>query len=237
MGDCEEFGGMRVFESTSPDQGLIAPREAAAGGDCCARPESWSAAAAWARRLAWLSLAWMTVEAVLGLVAGYRSGSSALIGWAFGSAVEAAASVIVIWRFTGSRMHSETAEARARKAVAVSFWVLAPYIAVLACLELAGGKAPAATALGLGVTAASMVGMPALGYAKHRLGERLDSAATSGEGTQNLMCAAQAAAVLGALAVTAAVPSAWVIDPAVALAVAAWSVREGVEGWRGRDCC
>lgn len=179
----------------------------------------------------------MTVEAVLGLVAGYRSGSSALIGWAFGSAVEAAASVIVIWRFTGSRMHSETAEARARKAVAVSFWALAPYIAVLACLELAGGKAPGTTALGLGVTAVSMVGMPALGYAKQRLGERLGSAATSGEGTQNLMCAAQAAAVLGALAVTAAVPSAWVIDPAVALAVAAWSVREGVEGWRGRDCC
>jgi divalent metal cation (Fe/Co/Zn/Cd) transporter len=163
----------------------------------------------------------MTVEAVLGLVAGYRSGSSALIGWAFGSAVEAAASVIVIWRFTGGREHSEAAEARTRKAVAISFWVLAPYIAVLACLALAGGTPPGTTAIGLGVTAASVVGMPVLGYAKHRLGDRLDSEATSGEGTQNLMCAAQAAAVLVALAITAAVPSAWIIDPAVALLVAA----------------
>jgi divalent metal cation (Fe/Co/Zn/Cd) transporter len=179
----------------------------------------------------------MTVEAVLGLFAGYRSGSSALIGWAFGSAVEAAASVSVIWRFTGSREHSEAAEARARKAVAISFWVLAPYIAVLACLALAGGTPPGTTAIGLGVTAASVVGMPVLGYAKHRLGDRLDSEATSGEGTQNLMCAAQAAAVLVALAITAAVPSAWIIDPAVALVVAAWSIREGIEAWQGQECC
>lgn len=179
----------------------------------------------------------MTVEAVLGLLAGYRSGSSSLIGWAFGSAVEGAASAIVIWRFTGSRTCSETAEDRARRAVAIGFWALAPYVAALAGLELAGGKPPATTALGLGVTAASVVAMPALGVAKHRLGDRLASGATSGEGTQNLMCAAQGAGVLAALAVTTAVPSAWIIDPVVALAIAAWSVREGIEAWRGEDCC
>lgn len=213
---------------------------AACGDECCSAAGSsagWEAASGWARRLAWLSLAWMTAEAVLGLVARYRSGSSALAGWAFGSAVEAAASVIVIWRFTGTRSHSETAEDRATTAVDVSFWVLAPYIAVLAGLELAAGKPPGTTALGLGVTAASLVGMPALGLAKHRLGARLDSAATAGEGTQNLMCAAQAAAVLVALAITAAAPGAWVIDPAVALAVAGWSIKEGIEAWQGNDCC
>jgi divalent metal cation (Fe/Co/Zn/Cd) transporter len=209
------------------------------GDTCCQpkRPSHWQAAATSARQLAWLSLASMTVEAALGLLAGYRSGSAALIGWAFGSAVEAAASLIVIWRFTGQRTTSETAEASAAKAVAVSFWVLAPYIAVLACLELAAGHAPGATALGLGVTAASVVGMPALGVAKRRLGAGLGSAATAGEGTQNLMCAAQAAAVLLALAVTAAAPGAWSIDPAIALGVAAWSVREGFQAWNGDGCC
>lgn len=38
--------------------------------------------------------------------------------------------------------------------------------------------------------------MPALGIAKRRLGGELHSEATAGEGTQNLLCAAQAAAVL-----------------------------------------
>jgi divalent metal cation (Fe/Co/Zn/Cd) transporter len=232
-------GVSRVIESKSSDLGLLTPAVVAEADSCCdaSHTESWATAAAWARRLAWVSLVWMATEAFLGLIAGYHSGSAALIGWAFGSAVEAAASVIVIWRFTGTRVHSELSETRARKAVAVSFWALAPYIAVLACLELAAGTAPSATALGMGVAAASVIGMPILGYAKRRLGTRLGSAATSGEGTQNLMCAAQAAAVLVALVVTAAMPSAWVIDPVVALAVAAWAIREGIEGWRGKDCC
>jgi len=48
------------------------------------------------------------------------------VGWALGSAIEAAASVIVVWRFTGSRVLSETVEQRAQRAVTVSFWLLAP---------------------------------------------------------------------------------------------------------------
>ena len=45
----------------------------------------------------------------------------------------------------------------------------------------------------------------------------MGSAATAGEGTQNYMCAAQAAAVLLGLAVTAAWPAAWWLDPAIGL--------------------
>ena len=107
------------------------------GKECCAEEccsaqggdPGWLAAARRARRLAWASLAWMTAEGTVGLLAGYASGSAALTGWAFGSAIEGAASMIVIWRFTGSRTLSPAAEARARRAVAVSFWLLVPYIA------------------------------------------------------------------------------------------------------------
>ncbi len=52
--------------------------------------------------------------------------------------------------------------------------------------------------LGIVVTAASVLVMPVLGIAKRRLGIHLESRATAGEGTQNLVCAAQAAAVLAA---------------------------------------
>jgi divalent metal cation (Fe/Co/Zn/Cd) transporter len=134
-------------------------------------------------------------------------------------------------------MLSETAERRAQKAVAVSFWLLAPYIAVEAIRDLAAHHPASATALGIAVTAASVIIMPVFGIAKHHLGERLGSDATAGEGTQNLMCAAQAAAVLLSLAVVAIWPRGWPIDPIIALGIAGWSVWEGNRSWRGACCC
>jgi len=199
--------------------------------------ERWLRSARYARWLAWASLAWMAAEGLLGLVAGLAAGSIALVGWALGSAIEALASVIVVWRFTGSRMLSGTAERRAQKAVAVSFWLLAPYIAIQAIRDLAAHHPASTTALGIAVTAASVIIMPVLGVAKHRLGGRLGSGATAGEGTQNLMCAAQAAAVLLALTVVAIWPGGWPVDPIIALGIAGWSVWEGTQSWRGADCC
>ena len=212
------------------------------GGSAAAAPVPAAGAAAWrawaraARLLAWVSLGWMTAEGALGLVAGVRAGSVSLTGWALGSVIEGLASVIVIWRFTGSRTQSATAEDRARKAVAVSFFLLAPYLATEASWELLTGHRPAASALGIAVTAASLLLMPALGIAKQRLGAQLGSQATAGEGRQNLLCAAQAAAVLAGLAADAAFGW-WQADPLIALALAAVAIREGREAWHGDDCC
>ena len=56
-----------------------------------------------AKLLSWLSLAWMTVEGAVGVTMGLVAGSVALTGFGFDSVIEGAASVIVIWRFTGGR--------------------------------------------------------------------------------------------------------------------------------------
>jgi divalent metal cation (Fe/Co/Zn/Cd) transporter len=217
--------------------------------DCCAagcsrepgppvaRDAGWLRAARQARWLAWASLAWMGAEGAVGLWQGLASGSVALTGWALGSAVEGLASVIVIWRFTGPRTLSPAAERRAQQAVAVSFWLLAPYITAESVRDLIGGHHAEATAIGMALTAVALPAMPLLGRAKHKLGARLGSAATAGEGTQNYLCAAQAAAVLLTLAVTAAWPAAWWLDPAIGLGIAAVAAREGAGSWRGDDCC
>jgi len=222
------------------------PATGAEGVDCrtgpaCTAPSAqrdagWHGAARTARILSWVSLLWMTGEGALGLVAGAASGSISLIGWALGSVIEGLASIIVIWRFTGARTLSETAEARAQKAVAVSFFLLAPYIAVESVRDLLIGHQTTTSVLGIVVTAASLLIMPLLGIAKQRLGRRLNSGATAGEGMQNLLCAAQAAAVLIGLAVTA-VFGWWWVDPVVGLGLAAVAVHEGREAWRGEDCC
>ena len=201
------------------------------------RDAGWLRAARQARWLAWASLAWMCAEGGIGLWQGLAAGSAALTGWALGSAVEGLASVIVIWRFTGSRAPSETAERRAQRGVAVSFWLLAPYIAAESARDLIIGHHAEATVIGMILTAVALLEMPLLGRAKHRLGARLGSAATAGEGTQNYLCAAQAAAVLLGLAVTAAWPATWWLDPAIGLGIAAAAVREGTESWHGDDCC
>lgn len=186
--------------------------------------------------LSWTSLAWMTGEGVLGLYSGVRAHSVSLVAWALGSLIEGLASMIVIWRFTGTRRFSQTAERRAQRGVAASFWLLAGFITVEAVRDLIGTHTIDATTLGLAVTAASAVVMPGLGVAKRRLGARLNSDATAGEGTQNLMCAAQAAAVLVGLAIHAATGIDW-LDPVIAVGLAAWAVREGREAWQGEDCC
>lgn len=218
--------------------------QAPCAGDCCAAPapaaaardEAWLRDARWARALSWASLIWMTIEGAAGLAAGFAAASIALIGWALSSVVEGLASVIVIWRFTGSRTHSETSEATAQKAVAVSFWLLAPYVAIESARQLITAEHPQTSALGIAVTAASLAIMPALAIAKHRLGARLNSGATTGEGTQNLLCAYLAGAVLAGLTANAWLGW-WWLDPLIGLAVAAVAIREGQKAWRGEDCC
>jgi divalent metal cation (Fe/Co/Zn/Cd) transporter len=67
--------------------------------------------------LSWLSLAWMGAEGTIAIVAGIVAGSIALVGFGIDSAIEGFASAIIVWRFTGARVHSEAAERRAQKLV------------------------------------------------------------------------------------------------------------------------
>lgn len=179
----------------------------------------------------------MLAEGAIGLWQGLAVRSIALTGWALGSAVEGLASVVVVWRFTGSRTLSESAERQAQRGVAVSFWLIAPYIAIESVRNLIGEHRTETTLIGIVLTALAVVLMPLLGFAKHKLADRLGSAATAGEGTQNYLCAAQSVAVLMGLAVTATWAGGWRLDPVIGLAVAAVAVWEGIESWRGEDCC
>jgi divalent metal cation (Fe/Co/Zn/Cd) transporter len=185
--------------------------------------------------LSWFSLAWMTLEGGIAILAGVLAGSIALIGFGIDSAIEGFASAIIVWRFTGSRIFSEAAETRAQKLVAIQFFLLAPYVGFEAVQALVQGERPEVSALGIALSASSVVIMPYLGIAKQRLADRLGSAATKGEGRQNMLCAYLAAALLVGLVGNAAF-SAWWLDPTVGLLIAAVAVKEGLEAWRGEGC-
>lgn len=196
----------------------------------------WLAAARRARLLSWISLAWMGAEGVLGIVLGVLAGSIALIGFGLDSFIEGVASLVIIWRFTGARLHSEAAERRAQKLVAAQFFILAPIVALEALRQLISGDEPSVSWLGIVLATTSLIGMPLLGVAKRRLADQLGSAATRGEGTQNLLCACLAAAVLVGL-LGNALFGLWWLDPLAALVIACVAVKEGMDSWRGEGCC
>lgn len=199
-------------------------------------PEAdWLRLARLARTLSWITLAWMGIEGGVAIGAALAAGSTALLGFGLDSGIEALASIIVIWRFTGTRLDSPAAERRAQKLVAVSFWLLAPYIAAEAIRALAAGDRAETSIAGLILTAGTAIFEPALGVAKRRIGARLGSAATAGEGTQNLLCAYLALAVFAGLAANTLF-GAWWLDAAVALGISAWAVVEGRRAWRGQTC-
>jgi hypothetical protein len=90
--------------------------------------------------------------------------------------------------------------------------------------------------VGIGLAIGSLISMPLLGIAKQRLANQLGSAATKGEGRQNILCAYLAAALLIGLLGNALV-GAWWLDPIVGLVIAAVAVKEGSDAWRGQGCC
>ncbi|MCV7116285.1 hypothetical protein AWC17_14970 [Mycobacterium nebraskense] len=196
----------------------------------------WHRAARWARHLAWVSLVFVVVDGGIGLWQGVAAGSIALTAWALGSGPEAMASLIVIWRFSGWRTLSESAELRAQRGVAVSFWLSAPYIGAESIHHLFKDHASHPTSVGIVLTGAALLLMPILGRAQHRLGGRLGSTATIGKGIQTYLCAAQAAAVLLGLAVTVMWSGGWWLDPVIGLGIAAVALWQGLRSWRGEDC-
>jgi hypothetical protein len=111
--------------------------------------ERWFQMARRARLLSWLSLAWMTVEGVVGLIAGLDTNALSLVVWASSSFVEGLASMIVIWRFTGDRTISDASERTARRLVAGSFLLLVPFFVYETVHRLVVGSDTSSSVLGI----------------------------------------------------------------------------------------
>jgi divalent metal cation (Fe/Co/Zn/Cd) transporter len=190
-----------------------------------------------ARLLAWAGIGWHVAEFAIALAAGLAASSIALIGFGVDSVIEALAGLVVVWLFADRRAGSASAERRAQRLIAVSFFVLAAYIAIEATRSLIDGSEPGTSWPGIALAAVTAPTMPLLARMKSRIGLRLGSAATVSEGSQNMLCAYLSIALLVGLGANALLGW-WWADPATGLIIAAVAVREGVGGWRGKlDAC
>ena len=189
-----------------------------------------------ARLLAWGGIGWHILEFAIAAAAGMAAGSIALIGFGADSLIEALAGGVVLWLFTGDRRSSQTAERRAQRLVAASFFLLGAYISVEAARTLASSTHPEPSWVGIGLAAFTALTMPLLARAKRRVGSQLHSSATVKEASQTTLCAYLSIALLLGLGANA-LAGWWWADPLSALFIAAVAIKEGRESWRGEGCC
>ncbi|WP_307849480.1 cation transporter [Qaidamihabitans albus] len=189
------------------------------------------------RRVRWLVAATITynvVEAIVAISAGALASSAALIGFGLDSVIEVASAAAVAWQFAGA--DPEARERIALRVIAVSFFVLAAYVAVESVRSLFGGAAAEASPVGIGLAALSLAIMPVLSYTQRRAGRELGSASAVADSKQTLLCTYLSAVLLVGLLLNALFGWAWA-DPIAALVIGAVALKEGREAWRGEHCC
>ncbi|MFW5875267.1 MAG: cation diffusion facilitator family transporter [Myxococcota bacterium] len=186
------------------------------------------------------TLAYNVIEAGIALWSGASAGSSALVGFGLDSVIESAAAGVLLWRLwveaRGADPETvEASEVRVLRFVGGTFLALALYVTVEAGLTLWWAEAPRQSPVGIGLAGASLVIMPGLAWAKLREADRLGSGALRAEAKETLACSYLSFALLLGLVLNAAA-GLWWADPAAALAMVPWLVREGLEGLRGETC-
>ena len=159
--------------------------------------------------------------------------SIALIGSARQPDRGALSGFVVVWLFTGARLHSRTAERRAQQIIAASYFVLAAYVAVESVRDLAGYN-PGVSWVGVALAAVTAPTMPLLARAKRKVGLQLGSSATVSEAEpEHDLRDLSIALLVGLLA--NALFGLWWADPAAALVIEGIAAREGRESWRGES--
>jgi len=184
--------------------------------------------------LAWATIAWNAVEAIVAIIAGAVASSIALIGFGLDSTVEVMSASVIVWQMT--RDVPEAREAKALRLIAVSFFALAGYVTVQAGLDLLATSEPDTSSVGIVLAAVSLVVMPVLAGLKRRNGRRLGSNSVVADSRQTMLCTYLSAVLLVGLVLSATVGW-WWADPVAALVIAALAFKEGREAWRGERCC
>jgi divalent metal cation (Fe/Co/Zn/Cd) transporter len=182
--------------------------------------------------LAWATIAWNSLEAVVAIASGTAASSIALIGFGLNSIVEVGSAIVVVWQFSGRDAEREE---RALRLIAFSFFVFAAYVAGQALWDLVRASEPEASVTGIVLAAASLIVMPGLAIAKGRLGRRMGSRTVVADGGQTMLCSYLSAVLLVGLVANATVGW-WWADPVAALVIAVLAAREGREAWRGEVC-
>ncbi|MDX1740835.1 MAG: cation transporter [Rhodothermales bacterium] len=187
-----------------------------------------------ARVLEYLTLAWNSVEAVVGIGAGIVAGSTSLIGFGLDSVIESLSGGILLWRLRDGE-DGDRRERIAQKLVGGSFFILGAYVTYESVEALVGREAPDASIVGIGLATLSLIVMPLLARAKRSAARSIGSFALESDSRQTDLCAYLSAVLLVGLGLNASLGW-WWADPVAALGMVGIMVTEGVRAMRGETC-
>lgn len=190
------------------------------------------------RRLEYFTIAWNTLEGLIGVGAGLLAGSISLIGFGTDSFIEVISGATLLWRMSvdedaGRRERSEKLSLRI---VGVCLIALAIYIAYEAISDLARKTAPEHSNPGIVLACVSLFVMPILSRAKKKVGNALSSAAMNADARQTDFCVYLSTILLIGLVLNA-ILGWWWADPIAALVMVPIIAKEGFDGIRARSCC
>lgn len=191
-------------------------------------------------RLEWLTVGWMTIEAVVAIGAGVAAHSISLMAFGIDSLIELASAGVLIWRLSVELKHgrafSEQAERQASRIGGVLLLALAAYVVVAASWGLWQREGEAFSAPGLGVTLLAIPIMYFLARRKFVVAGALGSRALRADAVEAIACGWLSFVVVVGLLAQLAI-GAWWIDSVTSLAIVGFLVKEGREALSGDECC
>jgi divalent metal cation (Fe/Co/Zn/Cd) transporter len=191
-------------------------------------------------RLEYITLAWMSIEAIVAIGSGLAAQSLVLIAFGLDSLIELASAGVLVWRLTVELRHgerfAEAAEQRAARIGGALLFALAAYVVLAAAWKLWHRTGGEFSLPGLVLSLLSIPIMYYLSKRKLRLADALDSRAMRADAVESITCGWLAFVVVAALAAQL-ITGLWWIDPVASLAIVWFLVREGREAWNGDECC
>jgi len=175
-----------------------------------------------------ISVIWSGLTGLIAIWLSRSTASTALLGYGAEAAIDAAASIALIWRFAIEHRDADRAdavEARAERILGLVLLGAGAVVGFAAASALAGGVHAEHTPIGIALLVASLVILPPLAIAKRRLAAGLSSAALASDAF--LTGASAILAGIGLAGVGAASLGVWWADPLGALVIAAAMLREG----------
>lgn len=182
------------------------------------------------RLIVGFTIAYNVLEAIVAITAGALASSTALIGFGLDSVIEVLSAVALAWQFT--RKDPERWEHLTVRVIGIAFFALAAYVTLYAIMSLVSRQEPENSPLGIGITALSLVIMPALAWYETRTGRELNSKSVLADAKQLLLCSYLSGTVLIGLLMNTLFGW-WWADSVAAFVVAILAVREGIEAWSG----
>jgi len=186
------------------------------------------------RRIQVITIAWMSVEAVVSLAAAWMAHSPALLAFGGDSAIELLSAVVVYWRF-GSKRSDERAEKVAARIAGGLLFALAAYVALVAALALLGHREVRPSYLGIVILLVAAIAMPALARQKRLLSAVTASAALRADAAESALCGYLSIIALAGLVANAFWGVTWA-DPIAALCLIPLVAWEGWQAVKGRPC-